>query len=54
MSGVLVDTSVWIKHFRRADTVLSELLLADAVLSHPLVLLELAERLGVAYKPSPH
>jgi predicted nucleic acid-binding protein len=42
MSGVLVDTSVWVRHFRRADPVLRDLLLADTVLTHPLVVLELA------------
>ncbi len=42
MSGVLVDTSVWIRHFRRADPVLAHLLMTDEVLMHPLVLLELA------------
>lgn len=42
MSGILVDTSVWVRHFRRADPFLRELLLADAVLTHPLVVLELA------------
>ena len=42
MSGVLVDTSVWIRHFRRADPVLTHLLMTDEVLMHPLVLLELA------------
>lgn len=42
MSGILVDTSVWVRHFRRADLFLRELLLADAVLTHPLVVLELA------------
>ncbi len=42
MAGVLVDTSVWVKHFRRADTSLVGLLAADEVLVHPLVLLEIA------------
>lgn len=42
MSGILVDSSVWVRHFRRADPGLSELLLADTVLTHPLVVLELA------------
>lgn len=42
MSGVLVDTSVWVGHFRRANPVLGSLLENDRVLGHPLILLELA------------
>ena len=42
MTPVLVDTSVWIAHFRRANPVLQSLAAMDQVLSHPLVLLELA------------
>ena len=42
MAGVLVDTSVWVKHFRRTDAALVHLLVADNVLVHPLVLLEIA------------
>lgn len=42
MSGVLVDSSVWVSHFRRPSPPLTALLLADRVLCHPLVLLELA------------
>lgn len=42
MSAVLVDTSVWVSHFRRANPVLKSLLENDRVLCHPLVLLELA------------
>lgn len=42
MTRVLVDTSVWIRHFRRADTHLQALLAGDRVLCHPLVLLEIA------------
>lgn len=42
MAGVLVDTSVWIRHFRRADALLTQLLLGDEVLCHPLVMVELA------------
>ena len=42
MSGVLVDTSVWVSHFRRPVAALTALLLADEVLCHPLVVLELA------------
>lgn len=42
MSGVLVDSSVWVRHFRRPLAELSALLMADQVLCHPLVVLELA------------
>lgn len=40
--GLLVDTSVWVAHFRQGDQRLVRLLEQDQVLSHPLVLLELA------------
>lgn len=39
---VLVDTSVWVAHFRARNAALVELLLMDAVLVHPMVLGELA------------
>lgn len=39
---VLVDTSVWIDHLRDADTGLGQLLEAEAVLTHPFVIGELA------------
>jgi predicted nucleic acid-binding protein len=39
---VLVDTSVWVDHFRRPNQALVDLLLQDAVLIHPWVLGELA------------
>jgi len=42
MSPVLVDTSVWVAHFRRANPVLRSLLENDRVLCHPLIVLELA------------
>jgi len=41
-AGVLVDTSVWVDHFRRGHEGLADLLARDAVLMHPHVLLELA------------
>ena len=40
--NVLVDTSVWVNHFRNSDAALVDLLLSDRVLSHPLILLEIA------------
>ena len=39
---VLVDTSVWIEHFRQGLPALVDLLGQDAVLMHPYVLAELA------------
>ncbi len=39
---VLVDTSVWVDHFRRPNAVLAELMLLDQVLTHPLVVGELS------------
>lgn len=39
---VLVDTSVWVDHFRRPNAVLAELMVLDEVLTHPLVVGELA------------
>lgn len=41
-ADVLVDTSVWIDHFRHGRDRLSELLARDAVLMHPHVLVDLA------------
>ncbi|MGY8905540.1 MAG: type II toxin-antitoxin system VapC family toxin [Burkholderiales bacterium] len=40
--NVLVDTSVWVDHFRRHNTGLAALLAADGVLTHPMVIAELA------------
>jgi len=42
MTRVLVDTSVWVDHFRRHNTALADLLLRDQVVMHPLVVGELA------------
>ncbi len=42
MTLVLVDTSLWVGHFRRANPVLQSLLAMDQVLCHPLIVLELA------------
>jgi hypothetical protein len=42
MSGVLVDTSVWIDHFRYRNVTLEFLLQQDQVLIHPLVIGEIA------------
>lgn len=39
---VLVDTSVWIDHFRKASRILSSLLEQEEVILHPFVLGELA------------
>lgn len=42
MKGVLVDTSVWVDHFRHHNSALAELLLMDWVVVHPMVLGEMA------------
>ncbi len=39
---VLVDTSVWVDHFRRRDERLAELLENTLVLTHPFIIGELA------------
>ena len=39
---VLVDTSVWVQHFRQNNPYLGNLLSNDLVLCHPFVLLEIA------------
>lgn len=41
MSSVLVDTSVWVNHFRELNQGLIDLLDCDAVLVHPMVVAEL-------------
>ena len=38
---VLVDTSIWVAHFRKSDPLLIKLLLAEQVLGHPFVIGEL-------------
>lgn len=42
MKPVLVDTSVWVLHFRQSNQALVKLLEQDAVRMHPLILGELA------------
>jgi len=42
MKGVLVDTSVWVDHFRQRNDALVNLLSLDLALTHPMVLVELA------------
>ncbi len=42
MTRVLVDTSVWVAHFRERSVPLVELLQRDAVMAHPMVVGELA------------
>ena len=39
---ILVDSSIWIDHLRKADTALAELLETTQVLTHPFVIGELA------------
>jgi len=38
----LIDTSVWVDHFKRRNEVLVEIVLHDDALTHPMVLVELA------------
>ena len=40
--NVLVDTSVWVAHFRHANDALVDLIERDRVLGHPMVLAEIA------------
>ncbi|MBK6998887.1 MAG: type II toxin-antitoxin system VapC family toxin [Rhodoferax sp.] len=42
MRGVLVDTSVWVDHFRQRNRMLVNLLELDLVMVHPLVVGEIA------------
>lgn len=42
MKGVLVDTSVWVDHFRRRNDALVDLLEQDLVMGHPLIVGEIA------------
>ncbi len=42
MKGVLVDTSVWVDHFRQHSDVLVDLLELDLVMVHPLIIGEIA------------
>lgn len=42
MSGVLVDTSVWIDHFRNRNEALENLLGKDLAFTHPMVVGEIA------------
>lgn len=42
MTMVLVDTSVWVSHFRKSNTSFEALLLNDQILCHPLIQIELA------------
>ena len=42
MSAVLVDTSVWIDHFKNRNEVLEKLLSQDLALTHPMVIAEIA------------
>jgi predicted nucleic acid-binding protein len=42
VTNVLIDTSVWVDHFRRRNDTLVQLITTDQALTHPLVILELA------------
>lgn len=39
---ILVDTSVWVDHFRSRDAILTQLIVEGAILHHPFVTGELA------------
>jgi predicted nucleic acid-binding protein len=40
--SILVDTSVWVDHFRRRNAALVDLLESDLAMSYPMVVVELA------------
>ena len=40
--SVLVDTSVWVNHFRHSNAALVHLVALDQALTHPMVIVELA------------
>lgn len=40
--NVLVDTSVWVNHFKQGNATLAQLIEADRVLMHPMILAEIA------------
>ena len=42
MNGVLIDTSVWVDHFRQNNAALAHLLGHDLAMVHPLIVGELA------------
>jgi hypothetical protein len=42
LNAVLVDSSVWVAHFRKPNQVLQSLLVADQVVCHPLIVIEIA------------
>lgn len=42
MSSVLVDTSVWVKHFRESNPELIHLIDSDEVLVHPMIVAEIS------------
>ena len=42
MKEVLVDTSVWVDHFRRSNESLIDLLSLDMAMTHPMVVAKLA------------
>lgn len=40
--NVLIDTSVWVDHFRNGNDTLVDLIVSDFALTHPMVILEIA------------
>ncbi|HJV00748.1 MAG TPA: hypothetical protein VJ752_09375 [Burkholderiaceae bacterium] len=55
MNGVLVDTSVWVDHFRHHDAALAILLDRNMALTHRIIIGEIAcgTHFGVAYNAAP-
>ena len=41
--SVLVDTSVWVDHFKSRNDALVSLLVSDQALTHPMVVVELVQ-----------
>jgi predicted nucleic acid-binding protein len=42
LTRVLIDSSVWVAHFRKANALLQSLLATDQILCHPLIVIEIA------------
>ena len=40
--SVLIDTSVWVDHFRHGNSILVDLIELDLALTHPMVIAEIA------------
>ncbi|MDR3352194.1 MAG: hypothetical protein LBO00_04125 [Zoogloeaceae bacterium] len=40
--NVLIDTSVWVEHFRNGNDTLAKLIVLDFALMHPIIIAEIA------------